>query len=310
MVLSNISLLLDEQSALKMRRSRIMRENIIGWLFVAPALIGFCIFYLLPIFRAIEISMTNSNLISAGKWVGVSNYTHIWNDKNFWQSMKVTLLYVIYNIPLQTALGLGIAVLAEKLSQSVVLRAIIVAPYLISNVVAAMIWMLMLDPLLGMTNAFITWLGGSRVPFLTSPDIAMMSVAGISIWRHVGFTALLFYTGLKSIPQSLYEAAKIDGVSELRQFWHITVPLLRPVIAFILVTSVIGSFQVFDVIAVTTAGGPANSTRVILYYIFENAFRFNKMGYASALSVVLFGLLIGITLLQMRVLRGGESDLS
>jgi multiple sugar transport system permease protein len=308
--LSNISISHEEQAALKMRRSRIMRENIIGWLFIAPALLGFCVFYLLPIFRAIEISMTNSNLISAGKWVGVSNYTHIWNDKNFWQSMKVTLLYVVYNIPLQTALGLAIAVLADKLSQSVVLRAIIVAPYLISNVVAAMVWMLMLDPLLGMTNAFITWLGGPRVPFLTSPDIAMMSVAGISIWRHVGFTALLFYTGLKSIPQSLFEAAKIDGVSELRQFWYITVPLLRPVLAFILVTSVIGSFQVFDVIAVTTAGGPANSTRVILYYIFENAFRFNKMGYASALSVVLFALLIGITLLQMRMLRGGESDLS
>ena len=294
----------------RMRRARRLRSNLVGCAFILPALIGFSVFYLLPIFRAVEISFTDWNLLRPGKWVGVSNYVKIWNDKNFWHAMKVTLLYVLYNIPLQTALALGIAVLADRLSQSVVLRAVIVAPYLISNVVAAMVWLLMLDPLLGMTNEFIRWIGGTQVPFLTSPDYALMSVAGISIWRHVGFTALLFYTGLKSIPQYLYEAARIEGASEWKQFRYITLPLLRPVMAFIMVTSVIGSFQVFDVIAVTTTGGPANSTRVILYYIFENAFRFNKMGYASALSVVLFALLIGVTLLQMRVMRGGESDLA
>jgi multiple sugar transport system permease protein len=292
------------------RRKRQMRVNITAWLFILPALLGFTVFYLVPIFRAVEISFTDWNLLRPGKWVGFSNYIKIWNDKNFWHAMKLTLLYVLYNIPLQTALALFIAVLADRLSQSVLLRAIIVAPYLISNVVAAMVWLLMLDPLLGMTNEFIRWIGGSQVPFLTSPNYALMSVAGISIWRHVGFTALLFYTGLKSIPQYLYEAARIEGASEWQQFRHITLPLLRPVFAFILVTSVIGSFQVFDVIAVTTTGGPANSTRVILYYIYENAFRFNKMGYASALSVVLFALLIGVTLIQMRMLRGGESDLS
>ena len=294
----------------RMRRARRLRSNLVGWAFILPALIGFSVFYLLPIFRAVEISFTDWNLLRPGKWVGVSNYVKIWNDKNFWHAMKVTLLYVLYNIPLQTALALGIAVLADRLSQSVVLRAVIVAPYLISNVVAAMVWLLMLDPLLGMTNEFIRWIGGTQVPFLTSPDYALMSVAGISIWRHVGFTALLFYTGLKSIPQYLYEAARIEGASEWKQFRYITLPLLRPVMAFIMVTSVIGSFQVFDVIAVTTTGGPANSTRVILYYIFENAFRFNKMGYASALSVVLCALLIGVTLIQMRVMRGGDSDLA
>lgn len=289
--------------------SRRRRENLVGWAFILPALIGFSVFYMLPIFRAIEISFTDWNLLRPGKWVGTANYIKIWSDKNFWHAMKVTLLYVLYNIPLQTALALAIAVLADRLSQSVLLRAIIVAPYLISNVVAAMVWLLMLDPLLGMTNAFLNWIGVSNVPFLTSPNYALVSVAGISIWRHVGFTALLFYTGLKSIPQSFYEAARLDGASELRQFWYITLPLLKPVMAFILVTSLIGSFQVFDAIAVTTAGGPANSTRVILYYIYENAFRFNKMGYASALSVILFALLIGVTLIQMRALKGGESDL-
>ena len=305
-----IPVFVPSADAERMRRARRRRSNLVGWAFILPALIGFSVFYLLPIFRAVEISFTDWNLLRPGKWVGVSNYVKIWNDKNFWHSMWVTLLYVLYNIPLQTALALGIAVLADRLSQSVVLRAVIVAPYLISNVVAAMVWLLMLDPLLGMTNEFIRWIGGTQVPFLTSPDYALMSVAGISIWRHVCFTALLFYTGLKSIPQYLYEAARIEGASEWKQFRYITLPLLRPVMAFIMVTSVIGSFQVFDVIAVTTTGGPANSTRVILYYIFENAFRFDKMGYASSLSVVLFALLIGVTLIQMRVMRGGDSDLA
>jgi multiple sugar transport system permease protein len=309
-VLTAAAVFVFSPEAEKKRRARRMRANLVGWAFVLPALIGFTLFYLLPIFRAVEISFTDWNLLRPGKWVGVANYIKIWNDKNFWHAMKVTLLYVLYNIPLQTALALAIAVLADRLSQSVVLRAVIVAPYLISNVVAAMVWLLMLDPLLGMTNAFIRWIGGDQVPFLTSPNYALMSVAGISIWRHVGFTALLFYTGLKSIPQYLYEAARLEGASEWKQFRYITLPLLRPVLAFILVTSVIGSFQVFDVIAVTTTGGPADATRVILYYIYENAFRFNKMGYASALSVVLFVLLIGVTLIQMRALRGSESDLA
>jgi multiple sugar transport system permease protein len=206
-------------------------------------------------------------------------------------------------------LALVIAVLADRLAKSVTLRVIIIAPFLVSGVVATMIWMLMLDPLLGMTNAFLNLIGVPSQPFLNSPDQAIMSVAGISIWRHVGFTALLLYAGLQSIPSSVYEAAKIDGASERTIFFKITLPLLRPVLAFVLITSVIGSFQIFDVIAIGTTGGPVNSTRVLLWYIYENAFKYNRMGFASAVSVVLFVALILITIVQMRVMRAGHSDL-
>ena len=167
----------------------------------------------------------------------------------------------------------------------------------------------MLDPLIGMTNNFLTWIGIGAQPFLSSPDQAIISIAGISIWRHVGFTALLFYAGLQSIPRDLYEAARLDGASEFGMFRMITLPLLRPVMVFVMVTSVIGSFQIFDVIAVTTQGGPANSTRAVIGYIYENAFKFSKMGYASAMSMALFFFLILVTFLQMRVLRAGQSDL-
>ncbi len=290
-------------------RQRRRKEALIGYLFVAPAFVGFLIFYLLPTVRAVGISLTDWNLMRAPKFVGLGNYATLLSDGNFWHSAKVTLAYVLYNIPLQTVLGLLLAVLSDRLARAVWLRATIIAPYLISNVVAALVWMMMLDPILGLVNAFLTFFGVSPQGFLASPDQAMVSVAAISTWRHTGLTALLFYAGLQAIPGYLYEAARLEGAGEWTMFRRITLPLLRPVLAFVVVTSLIGSFQVFDVVAVATAGGPSNSTRVILWYIYENAFKFNRMGYASAISVVLFATLILVTLLQMRVLRADQSDL-
>lgn len=291
------------------RRRRRRKETLTGILFVAPAFMGFLLFYLLPTIRAVQISLTDWNMMRAPKFIGLENYARLLGDANFWHSAGVTLAYVLYNIPIQTALGLLLAVLSDRLARAVWLRAVIIAPYLISNVVAALIWLLMLDPILGLVNTFLDVVGIGRQGFLASPDQAMVSIAGISTWRHTGLTALLFYAGLQAIPRHLYEAAKLEGAGEWTMFRRITLPLLRPVLAFVLVTSLIGSFQVFDVVAVTTAGGPSNSTRVLLWYIYENAFRFNKMGYASAISVVLFAVLILVTLLQMRVLRADRSDL-
>lgn len=292
------------------RARRRRKETLTGLLFVAPALVGFLVFYLLPTLRAIQISLTDWNLMRAPKFVGLANYAKLLGDENFWHSAWVTLAYVLYNIPIQTVLGLLLAVLSDRLARAVSLRAVIIAPYLISNVVAALVWLMMLDPILGLVNGFLEIVGIGRQGFLASPDQAMVSVAAISTWRHTGLTALLFYAGLQAIPRHLYEAARLEGAGEWTMFRRITLPLLRPMLAFVLVTSLIGSFQVFDVIAVATAGGPSNSTRVILWYIYENAFKFNKMGYASAISVVLFVTLILVTLLQMRLLKADQSDLT
>lgn len=285
------------------------REAVMGLLFIAPALIGLVVFFVLPTLRAAHISLTNWNLLRPPRWVGLSNYEKLWADDTFWESLRLTLIYVAYNIPVQTALALFIAVLADRLARQVWVRAVMIAPYLISNVVAGLVWLLMLDPLIGMTNVFLDTIGAAKQPFLASPDQALISVAGINIWRHVGFTALLFYAGLQAIPRDLYEAARLDGAREWQMFRTITLPLLRPVMVFVLVTSVIGSFQIFDTIAVTTAGGPAGSTRVVMFYIYETAFKFSNMGMASAMSMVLFLILISVTLAQMRFLRAGQSDL-
>ncbi|WP_425145284.1 carbohydrate ABC transporter permease, partial [Deinococcus sp.] len=165
------------------------------------------------------------------------------------------------------------------------------------------------DPLLGIINQWLDHTPIGKQPFFTSTDQAIPTIAFVNIWKHAGFNALLFYAGIQAIPRTVYEAAAIDGASESRSFFNITLPLLRPVTVFVLVTSVIGSFQIFDTVAVATQGGPVDATKVLVYYIYQNAFSFFRMGYATAMSMVLFVILVVFTLLQTRLLRANESDL-
>jgi multiple sugar transport system permease protein len=288
-------------------------EPLIGYLFILPSLIGFAIFFAYPAVRAVYISFLDWNLLTDAKYVGLENYRTLFDDKRFWDSLRVTVLYVLWNIPLQTVLAIFMAVMLERFSTTVssFMRGIMILPWLMPNVVVALLWLWILDPSIGLMNEFLKVVGIGRQPFMGSPDQAIQSIAGINIWRHVGYTSILVFAGLKTIPKSLYEAAAIDGADDLTQFRAITLPLLRPVLVFVLVTSVIGSFQVFDTVAVTTQGGPAGSTRVIIYYIYQQVFeRRIKMGMATAASVVLFSILITVTIIQMRLLRSGESDLA
>lgn len=284
-------------------------EAFCGLLFVGPALVGFTLFYLLPTIRAFYIGLTNWNLLRAPKFLGFDNYVRLLGDGNFWSSIWITVLYVLYNIPIQTVLGLLIAVLLKRLTGAVFIRSVMLAPFLISNVIAAMIFFWMLDPVLGFVNFLLQAVGIGSHAFFSNEQLALPTIAAINIWRYTGYTALLFYTGLQSIPEHLYEAARIEGASQWRMFRSITLPLLRPTVVFVLVTSVIGSFQIFDTIAVTTQGGPGSATRTIVWYIYQEAFTSMRMGYASAISTVLLLGLVLVTLVQMRVLRSGESDL-
>ncbi|HML20938.1 MAG TPA: sugar ABC transporter permease [Aggregatilinea sp.] len=288
-------------------------EALIGYLFILPSLIGFTIFFAYPAIRAVYISFLDWNLLTDAKYVGLDNYRTLFSDKRFSDSLQVTVLYVLWNIPLQTALAIFMAVMLERFSTTVssIIRGIMILPWLMPNVVVALLWLWILDPSIGLMNEFLKVVGIGKQPFMGSPSEAIQSIAGINIWRHVGYTSILIFAGLKTIPKSLYEAAAIDGAGELTQFRKITMPLLRPVLVFVLVTSVVGSFQVFDTVAVTTEGGPAGSTRVIIYYIYQQVFeRQIKMGLATAASVVLFSILITVTIVQMRLLRAGESDLA
>lgn len=285
-------------------------ETLTGWALVLPAFIGFAVFYAAPTLRALQISFTDWNLLREPAYVGLDNYAAMLEDGRFWNGMKLSAYYVVLNIPVQTAIGLGLAVAMDRLTKSLFVKSVVLLPYLLSNVLVAMIWLWMLDPVLGLMNGVIESLGFERQPFFGDVDQAMLTVAGVNIWRHMGLVAMLFLAGLQNIPRYLYEAAAIEGASEWQMFRRITLPLLRPVLVFVLVTSVTGSFQIFDTIAVTTNGGPLDSTRVIVHYIVQNAFSFYKMGYASAMSMGLAVVMLLYTLLQMHVLRANESDLA
>ncbi len=286
-------------------------EAVLAYLFILPSVIGFTLFFAVPAIRSVLISFTEWNLLTDAKFVGLENYETLFADDRFWRALGTTLLYVLWNIPLQTVLAVLIAVLMDRIQNSAFLRGILVLPWLLPNVVVGLLWLWILDPSLGIMNVLLKGVGISQQPFLGSPDQAIASIAGINIWRHAGYTAILVFAGLKTIPKSLYEAASIDGASAWTQFRKITLPLLRPVLVFVLVTSVIGSFQIFDTIAITTQGGPAGATRVIIYYIYEQVFeRRINMGMATAASVALFMILITVTIVQLRYLRGNQSDLA
>jgi len=287
------------------------QEALTGYIFIFPAVVGFIIFFALPAVRGLSISFTNWNLLTPAENVGFQNYQRLFNDPSFWNSVQVTVKYVAFNIPLQIILAMGLAVFMDRVFQkSAWLRSIIVIPWLLPGVVVALLWMWMLDNRLGIINEILNGLGLPSQPFLGSVDQVIPSIALINIWRYMGYTSILLFAGLKTIPQQLYDAASIDGASGVRQFWSVTLPLLRPVLAFVLITHIIGSFQIFDTIAVTTGGGPVKASQVLYWYIYEFAFvRFN-MGYATAIATVLFVVLVGITLIQMRFFRANSADLA
>ena len=278
--------------------------------FLIPAGIGFAVFFVYPALRGIYLSFTDYSLLGRAKWVGLNNYTKLFQDDIFWNSLKVTGYYVVINIVVQTIVALGLALLMDRVTKSTFAKGVILLPYLIAPVVCALLWFWMLDSQLGIINQFLEFIGLSSQSWFGNPNLVIPTIAMVNVWKYMGYTALLIYAGLQTIPPSLYEAASLDGATGFASFRQITLPLLRPVLVLVLITSMVGSFQVFDVVAVTSKGGPGNASRVIQLYIYDQAFGQSHFGYASAISVVLFLILIVIAVLQFRFLRGRESDLA
>lgn len=277
---------------------------------IAPAFVGFIVFLLWPTLNGIWLSFTNYNLLTQPEFVGFKNYLRMLEDPVFWNAAGVTVYYVVVNIGVQTVLALLIAVLMHRLTQSTWVRSIVLTPYLVSNVVAALVFMWILDTQLGIGNQVLASMGLNTIPFLSQESTVIPTIALINVWRHMGYTALLIFAGLQTIPESAYEAARVDGASEWQTFWRITIPLLRPILALVLIMTIIGSFQVFDTVAIATRGGPVNSSRVLQLYIYDMAFGRFQFGYASALSVALLLILVVITFFQYWLTRAGETDLN
>jgi multiple sugar transport system permease protein len=274
-------------------------------LFLSPTLIVFSVFVLFPVVFSFYLSFHEWNMFSGeSAFVGLDNYLRMASDPEFWQVFGNTAVYTVATVPLNMAVALGVAaVLNKKIVGKKILRAAFFTPVIISTVAAAVIWRWVFDPNLGLANFALESLGLPAVNWMSDPTAAMVSLVIVGTWKTFGVNMILFSAGLAAIPERYYEAARIDGAGRMARFWHITLPLLSPTTLFVLVLSIIGSFQVFDLVYVLTYGGPLGSTKVLVFYLYEHAFRLFDMGYASAVAYVLFAVLFVLTLIQIRIFR-------
>jgi ABC-type sugar transport system permease subunit len=274
-----------------------------------PATVGFGLFAVYPVLRGIYLSFTNFKILSPPTWAGLANYRELLSDSVFWASLRTTVYFVVLSVGIGILISLVTAVILHRLTRSTLIRGLVILPFLISGVVAALVWQWMLDPELGIVNLVLKTVTGHTVLFLGSSTWVIPSIAFISVWKSMGYNAILIFAGLRTIPGEIYEAARIDGAGEIRMFRKLTLPLLRPIMAMVVILTVIGAFQVFDIVAVTTNGQPANASNVLPLYIYTTGFSEFDFGYAVTMSMALFVMLLAITFLQMRLMRASQSDL-
>ena len=213
------------------RRRRRPRSDLrVALFFIAPALLGFVAFYLVPSIRGVYLSFTEYSVLGDPTWIGTKNYTAIFADDLFWNAMAVTVQYVALNIGFQTAIALGLALLMHNVAKSTLIRGALLLPFLVANVIVALLWFWMLDYQLGIVNEIINWMGLPRIAFFGSEQWAIPTIAGVNVWRHMGYTALLIFAGLQSIPNHVYEVASLDGASPTRTFWRFSCEVLVMII--------------------------------------------------------------------------------
>ena len=278
-----------------------------AYVMIFPAYCIFTIFILVPIAVVFYYSVANFNMYTAPELVGLKNYGNLFTDEDFLLSIKNTLFYSVFTLFPQLAIGLLVAVLLYRKSKLLPLfRTAFYIPNVMSMVCISMVWLWVYDPTFGVLNMILKGFGASTKMWLQDPDMAMFCVILMSIWKSCGYSMVIFLSGLTSIPDSLYEAASLDGGTALQKFWYITWPMLRPTTFFLLVTGVVNSFSVFEQVNIMTNGGPLKRTTTIVHQIYRRGFLEFKMGYASAMSVMLLAFSILITILIFKYGSGGQ----
>jgi multiple sugar transport system permease protein len=283
------------------------RESLWGYIFISPWIIGFFLFTIGPMIASLIFSFSDYNIISPPTNFGLSNYIKLFlDDPDFWHSLGITATYAIVAIPLNLVFGFALAfLLNQKVPALAFWRTIFYIPSVLAGVAVAILWGLIFNPKFGILNWFLGLFGISGPGWLSSPNWAVPALILMSLWS-VGGGMIIYLAGLQGIPTTFYEAAQLDGANGWQQFFHITVPLMSPVILYNLIIGIIGTFQYFTEVYVLTSGltgglgGPAKSTLFYNVYLYSNAFRYMNMGYASALAWVLFVIVLLLTLLVFR----------
>ncbi len=290
--------------------SRRGREQVAGYLMVAPDAIGLAIFVAGPTLLSLSLGFFSVSGFGEYAFVGFDNYRRMAGDPLFWRSLNVTILYIVALVPALYLTGLGLALLVRKNTRfNAVARSLLFMPQTVSLVVVALVWQVLLVDKIGLFNRIATALNLSGVSWLGDPRFALWTVVGVSVWFLMGFYMLIFLGGLQDIPKEYYEAARIDGAGPVQSFFRITLPLLQPTSFFVLlvstVTAVCGG-QTFELVYVMTKGGPADTTSLIIFYIYQQAFQYNEYGYAAAMASVVVLVLMVITILMFMLTRGGR----
>ncbi len=268
--------------------------------FLLPSLLGLLVFKVGAMLYSLYISFTEWNLFGDPEFVGLKNYIEIFHDDRFYEALKNTILFIVGYLPIVVVLSLGIAILLNSKVKGVnVFRGLFFLPVITSWVAVSMIWKGLLNPEFGVINSIIEALGGTGPAWLQNPSFVIPAVIMVSVWKDVGFLSIIFLGGLQGISQEYYEASRIDGANKWHQFKSITLPLLSPTTFYALIITIINSFQVFDQIWIMTSGEPtADLVPVMVTEIYKNSFQYQKMGYATALSWILFLIIIAVTIFQ------------
>ena len=284
-----------------------MNRSLAAWVFVGPALIVLGIFFGLPVFAALLLSLTDFDLYALADWrnlrfVGFGNYIELLQMPLFWKSLGNTFYFVIVGVPLSIAVSLGAALLlnAPAARFRAFFRTALFAPVVTTLVAVAVIWRYLFHSSYGLVNWALGHVGIAPIDWLGDPQWAMPTIILLAVWKNFGYNMVIFLAGLQAIPQDLYEAARIDGASRRRQLWHITLPMLGPVLMVVGVITVAGYFQLFAEPYVMTRGDPLQSTVSVLYFMFEEGFRWWNLGRASAVAFLLFLIILAITAAMMR----------
>lgn len=282
-----------------MKRS--VRTNLTGYLFILPWLIGLLVFTLIPTVWSLYLSFTNYKLLSQPKFIGLENYITMFQNPTFWKSLRVTATYAVLSVPLHivTALLAALALYRRKPGIGIYRTIFYVPSFIGGSVGVAVMWRMIFSDS-GFINSFLVGMGLEKIKFFNSLSNALYTLVAIQTWV-LGTAMLIFIAGLQQVPQELYESATIDGAGRIRKFFSITLPLISPMVLYNLILGIINAMQVFTSGFVITKGGPAKSTYFYVLYLYEEAFKYHNMGYASALAWVLFLLIFVLTLIVLRV---------
>ena len=279
------------------------RETWLGYALVGPSVFLFGLVYLYPVAYSAWVSFYTWDLVSPARWVGFENYRDLWSAE-FREVVANTALYSVGVVVLSQGLGLVLAVLLnDRTRLGAIFQASIFSSYVVSWVAVSLLWIWLLDPQYGLVAYLLSLVRLPSINWLGDHRIALGSLVLVTVWKTIGYPMVIYLAGLQAIPGDLYEAASLDGAGAWQRFRHVTWPLLTPTTLFLLITLTIASFQGFDIVKIMTQGGPVTSTVIYVYYIYEQAFQYFKLGKASAAVVVFFAVIVALTYLQWLVFR-------